>query len=467
MSLRKQIDSLQAKRNKHLDAMTALSELAAGEERLFTEDEQKAFDKDKGEVDDIDAQMERLTAAEKMIGKRAVPALSPLDPTPGLQARAFKPFPGQAFTRMVGALAMAKGNLMQAVELAKRWDNETPEVGVVLRHAVSVGSTTGDQWLQRAAVAAGTTQDPTWAAPLVNYRIMSDEFIELLRPATIVGRLTGYRTVPFNVKIPRETAGATAGWVGEGLSKPVSKLTFDQVTIPWAKIAVIVVITQELARFSVPSAEMLVRDDLIAAISQFIDQQFIDGSVAAVAGVHPGSINNTSPNIPSSGATVAAVTNDLAAAVLAMTAANIQMRNPIWIMHPNAAAFLAALRTAQDVFAFPSMSMSGQPGAIAPVPMLMGIPVLVSGNVPTVAGTPVTSSITLLEQTELMVADDGQVTVDTSNEASLQLDTAPATPPTPLISLWQQNMLGIRAERYIYWLMRRVAAVQEITGFHP
>ena len=49
MSLRKQIDSLQAKRNKHLDAMTALSELAAGEERLFTADEQKAFDKDKAE----------------------------------------------------------------------------------------------------------------------------------------------------------------------------------------------------------------------------------------------------------------------------------------------------------------------------------------------------------------------------------------------------------------------------------
>src|SRR4029077_2042922 len=169
MSLRKQIDSLQAKRNKHLDAMTALSELAAGEDRNFTEDEQKAFDKDKGEVDDIDGQMPPLPAAEQMIGKRALPAPSPLEPQ-GVQARAFKPFPGQAFTRMVGALALAKGNLLQAVELAKRWDNETPEVGSVLRHAVTVGSTTSDHWLQRAAVAAGTTQDPTWAAPLVNYR---------------------------------------------------------------------------------------------------------------------------------------------------------------------------------------------------------------------------------------------------------------------------------------------------------
>ena len=45
-----------------------------------------------------------------------------------------------------------------------------------------------------------------------------------------------------------------------------------------------------------------------------------------------------------------------------------------------------------------------------------------------------------------MVADDGQTMVDTSKEASLQADSAPATPPTPLISLWQQNLLGIKAE---------------------
>src|SRR4029077_15455181 len=86
-----------------------------------------------------------------------------------------------------------------------------------------------------------------------------ERVIELLRAETILGRLNGYRSVPFNIKIPRQTAGATANWVGEGLSKPVSKLVFDQVTLPWAKIAVICVITHELARFSNPSAEQLVR----------------------------------------------------------------------------------------------------------------------------------------------------------------------------------------------------------------
>ena len=77
------------------------------------------------------------------------------------------------------------------------------------------------------------------------------------------------------------------------------------------------------------------------------------------------------------------------------------------------------------------------------------------------------NEIVLLEQSEMMVADDGQTMIDISQEASLQMDTAPATPPAPLISLWQQNMLGIKAERYIYWLMRRAAAVQRIGGVTP
>ena len=165
---------------------------------------------------------------------------------------------------------------MQAVEIAKRWHNETPEVVEVLR----------------AAVAAGTTTDPAWAAPLVNYQVMASEFIELLRAETILGRLSGYRSVPFNIKIPRQTAGATANWVGEGLSKPVSKLVFDQVTLPSAKIAVICVITHELARFSNPSAEQLVRDDLIATIAEFMDKQFIDPAVVEVPTLKPASITN-------------------------------------------------------------------------------------------------------------------------------------------------------------------------------
>ena len=67
----------------------------------------------------------------------------------------------------------------------------------------------------------------------------------------------------------------------------------------------------------------------------------------------------------------------------------------------------------------------------------------------------------------IMLADDGQVMLDASNQASLQMDTAPTNPPTAttvMVSLWQMNMVGIRAERFINWTKRRAGAVQYITG---
>jgi HK97 family phage major capsid protein len=458
--MRRQIEALQKKRNAHIDSMTALSDLAETEDRLFTSEEQKAFDKDQNEITDIDGQLVRLEKAEATMAKGAKPAPHPLIPANDTVVRQFKPFPAQAFTRYVTALAVSKGNLLQAVEIAKRWENETPEVLSTLRHAATVGNTNDPaSWLQRAAVAAGTTTNSTWAAPLVNYTVMANEFIELLRPETIYGRLN-FVSIPFNVKVPRQTSGAAAGWVGEGLSKPVTKMDFDMVTFPWAKIAVICVITQELARFSDPSAERLIRDELISAIAQFIDQQMWDASVAPSAGVRPGALTNGASTAGATGDTVAAVSADLAAALMRISGVpnNIPLRRPAWLMSPALAMWLATLRTAQDVFAFPSMGLGG---VLGQAPSLMGIPVIVSANL-----TPATT-VVLVEQSEVYIADDGQTTVDTSAEASVQMDSAPATPPTPLVSFWQQNLLGIKAERYIYWDMRRDAAVTTITSMGP
>jgi len=460
--MRKHIEALRKKRNEHLDAMTALSTLAANENRHLSEDEAKAFDKDEKEIADIDQQIVRFEKAEKLAAEGARPAPSPLAPLPSAKIIPFKAFQGQAFTRYVCALALSKGNLMQAVELSKAWEHQTPEVRNVLEHAVRIGSTNDNRWVERAAVAVGNTTDPAWAAPLVNYRLMTGEFIEMLRARTLFNRLT-YRAIPFNVKIPRQTAGATANWVGEGLSKPVSRLSFDTITVPWAKIAVICIITQELARFSDPSAEQLIRDDLIDTIAEFIDKQLLDPTVTASAGLRPASITNGVTPIPSTGGTVAAIITDTSAAMLAMSNALQAVGNPVWIMSATAAMYLSTVRTTQDIFAFPGMAGAAQGTAQnAGALTFMGIPVIVSNNVTVTGGK---SSLVLLDQSQLMVADDGQVVIDTSTEASLQSDSAPATPPTPLISLWQQNLLGIKAERFIYWMMRRAGAVQVITGF--
>ncbi len=49
------------------------------------------------------------------------------------------------------------------------------------------------------------------------------------------------------------------------------------------KAAGIVVLSEELVRSSSPSAEAIVRQDLIATIAQFLDEQFIQVAIAAGA----------------------------------------------------------------------------------------------------------------------------------------------------------------------------------------
>ena len=363
--------------------------------------------------------------------------------------RAYKPFKAQGFVRLVLAVARSKGNMLQAADFAHRWNNQTPEVEKILRAIAASGEMPGDVF--RAAVAAGNTTSPTWAGPLVYAQNLASEFIELLRPATIIGRLP-LRPVPFNVSIPRQTGGVAAGWVGEALSKPVGALSFDRLPIPWSKTAVICVITQELAKFSDPSAEMLVRDDLVAAIRQFLDQQFIDPTVAAVAALHPASVTNGVAAIPSSGVTIVAINaRNLKATAISRSSsrnANMPMSGVRWVMNPTARIYLQNLRTVQEQYAFPELSNM----------TLKGYPIVESTAVPP-------DMIILGDWSQVLHASDPVVDIQSSEEASVQMDSAPATPPTPMVSFWQQNLMGIKAEQYQYWVKRHALCVTYISGF--
>lgn len=465
-TLQERLEALQRQREAAVRGMQNVFDKAAGEERTFDDSEQDEFDKHKEAVESLDKQIGNITLLAKAsigspTGRVAASGTSgegasEVDVNKGMggssvdlgtpsRIQVHRTLPkGTAFTRFAMAMACAKGNTMAAAEIAKqRWGSSTPEVETILR----------------AAVAAGTTTDTNWAAPLAPYQDMQSEFIELLRPMTIIGQMNGFRTIPFNVRMPRQTSGATAGWVGEGSPKPVSKLQFDTVSMPHAKVAVIVAITDELARMSTPSAEATVRQDLLETCAQFMDVNFLDPTIAASAGVSPGSITNGITGVDSTGSTVAQVTADLNAALTSMAVGNIGMRAPYWIMHPRTKNFLLTLRTTQDVYAFRDELVQGR---------LLGIPVVSSTNVPTrdqsdpVSAGSLETYITLVDASEIFLADDGETMIDVSREASLQMDTAPTGGAQSLVSLWQNNLLAIRAERYVYWQRRRNAAVYVI-----
>lgn len=448
MKLSERIVQLRAQRGEKVTHMEALLTKATDEGRTFDETEQAGFDECKAFIGTVDKQIDNCEEMERTLRSSAVavPAAHGSVVLPNGSIQVVRNLPkGTAFTRYAMSLAAAKGNAMAAVEIAKsNWSKDTPEVEAVLR----------------AAVAAGTTTDAAWAAPLAVYNNMTAEFIELLRPETFMGRMTGFRNVPFLVRMARQTGGVTAGWVGEANPKPVGQLAFDSITIPHTKTAVIVAITEELARFSTPSAQATVQQDLVAGVSQFLDQQMLDPTVAAVSDVSPASITFGAPSTVSTGNTVAAVTNDLNTAMTSMAMNNIAQRSRYWLLHPRTANFLMSLRTAQDIFAFRDEMSRG---------LLMGVPFLTSTNMPLLDQSSPASAgsletyIVLIEASEIFLADDGEVLLDVSREASLQMSNTPANGAATMVSLWQNNLVGIRAERYIYWSPRRAAAVYVIT----
>jgi HK97 family phage major capsid protein/HK97 family phage prohead protease len=434
-----QISAFEASRAAKTARLLAI--MAESDGATLDEAQKEEYDSTRSELVEIDEHLVRLGEIERLNKSEAKPVGDKMpEPvkrlTPRIEVRGTNLPKGTAFTRYAMALARSKGNLESAANQAKAW-TDTPEVETVLK----------------AAVAAGTTSDTTWAKPLAEYTAMASEFIAMLQPATIVGRMPGLHRVPFRIKIPRQTAGASAGWVGEGAPKPLSKQAFDTIQLEAYKVAVIVVITEELARFSNPSAEALIRTDLISAISKFIDQQFLDPAKALSAGTSPASITNGVAGQTPSGTTLAAAFTDLAKLVNLFATANHPMTSMAWVMTPARAATLGLSRNVMGVPEFPSVGADGG--------TLMGFPVITSTNI-----TPGSSSdrIFLIETSEILFADDG-VTLDISREASLQMSDAPdnpATATTVMVSLWQNNLVGIRAERFITWLPRRTGIVQWI-----
>ena len=214
-------------------------------------------------------------------------------------------------------------------------------------------------------------------------------------------------------------------------------------------MASIAVLTEELIRFSNPSADALVRNALAEAVIARLDTDFIDPAKAAVADVSPASITNGITAIPSTGDP----DTDAAAAFGKFITNNLQPNGAVWLMSSTTALTLSMRKNALGQKEYPDMTMLGG--------TFQGLPVIVSQYVG--------NQLVLVNAPDVYLADDGGVAVDMSREASLEMQSAPthdSTTPTAveLVSMFQTNSVAIRAERWINWKRRRDTAVAVISG---
>ena len=89
-------------------------------------------------------------------------------------------------------------------------------------------------------------------------------------------------------------------------------------------------------------------------------------------------------------------------------------------------------------------------------------------GVPLVVSDAVSSGQLIVFDAAQLATNPGTVAIDITNEATLQMDTAPDSPPSTStigLSLFQQGLVGLRAERYFGCERLRDGAVAIITGF--
>lgn len=325
-----------------------------------------------------------------------------------------------AKAKAISILNQRKGNFVDPLDIAKSQGMD-PRVIKALKKAVVL--------------------DTSNSSSLVVQNTMADEFVSLLRAQTVVDKIAGsMRAAPFNTTIAGLATGSTAAWVGEGEKKPATNPTFLDIEIKRHKLAGIVVMTEELLRLATPSADKMMLDDLVEASVALIDTTFLDDQPQTAN--RPAGVLNGAPKVVATGITVDTYGADLAALRRQFISNGLSLSGAYYIMSETRASDIGELRDAL-----------GNPyyrGMDAPLgeKTLNGLPVIESETSADV--------IALVKPSELYLADDGEVQIDYSDQATIDMGAS------TLVNLFQENKIAIRAERYITWAKRRVAAAAYI-----
>lgn len=450
-TIAEQIAAFETKRAALVAANEAIMEKAAAEGSTLDAEQEDTFDNNQADIEAIDKHLARLRVTEKTLKTKAVEPKGDNPDDAGASRGGSrievktqpKLKPGVEFARIAKVRAAAKLDNERALDVAERMYGENSNVF----------------GFYKATVNPGTTASGNWAAALV-----SDEsgpvadFAEYLRPMSILGKfgtgnIPSLRNVPFRQRLISQTGGGAAYWTGEAKPKGLTSFNFTSTRLEPLKVATIAVLSEENIRDSSPASDLIVRDQLAAAVTARIDQDFIDPANNGSANVKPASITYGAQAIA---AETFSDADDVRTDVRSVMQYFINANNPpssgVWIMSSGNALALSLLMNGLGQAEFPGISLSG--GTFA------GLPVITSEYIG--------SNVLLVNASDIYLGDEGGVTVDMSTEASLEMltDTFTQSPPTgaSLVSLWQNNLVGLRAERTLNWARRRESAVTYLTN---
>jgi hypothetical protein len=301
--------------------------------------------------------------------------------------------------------------------------------------------------LERGVQSPAMVGDPAWAGALVTEAIIA--FTDMLaQEGSVVAQLPALRfefgkkgkvTVPVRAA---PTPTLAAAFREEGDPIRVGAMSLAGKSLTPKSMAVIATVSNELIRGAGPGVmDQLIRASIVSDTSRALDQLFLDNTVGS--DLRPAGLQTfaVAPNTAvSTGVTAAAITADTRARLAQLHTAGFGGSATRWIMHSSSATTLATL--------FDEMRLNGTH---------LRVPVISSLSVPV--------GVVFLVDCKGVILGADAPRFDWAQDALLhEENTTPlAAGAPPSRSLWQTNVLGLRAIWPLDWLAT-TGAVQTITG---
>lgn len=380
------INSLRAKRSEAVTGLETLNKSADG--RALTAEEATSWKGLEKSVAEFDEQISRAETMEKMRSASARPLSHP--------------FATGSFGSMQGAQPMAKGDMVARITRAVITGKGD------FNRSMDFAKSQNDDELCKA-LTAGT---PTGGGFLID-PVVSDDFIELLRARTVIRQAVG-STLPMpngSLTIRRQTAGVTAGYVGETKAITKSQPSVGLITLTAKKLACLTQVSNDLLRYAGPKTDAMIRDSLIRDMALREDLAFIrgDGTSDTPRGLLSFATEGGSTFTANATVNLANIDSDINTAILKLANANVAMINPVWIMAPRTKIYLGALRTTQGPLAYAEVTAANT---------LRGYPIYTTTQIPTTLTDGTQSEVYLVDMDSVLLAEVNQIEIGMSQDAS-------------------------------------------------
>ncbi len=281
--------------------------------------------------------------------------------------------------------------------------------------------------------AAQSPMSLSSASALAPYEQMASGFFASLSAFsafTKIYNIGDFNRVPIRTRVVILTTAPVAEAVSELAAKSVSSASFASGYLEAQKVAEFLVISDELAKSAAPSSTSLLGNELRRACGIAVDAKFL-ALMAATSGI---------TTAATTGTTAAQVLADLSAAILRLT---IGADSRLWLItSPKLFKTLSLLQGTGGFLV--------QDGKIGPISL---------------APSDAATTVATLIDARGIAAELDTVRLDSSSNASLQMDSDPTSGSYQLVSLFQNNCMAIRCEIWFGALALRSTAVTTITGY--